>query len=318
MSDFHPELRKTARFLPKFTVTPRIRRFTNWLTRFRGVPKPPVVKGLIIKDVYITALDGTSSVRVRLYRPENTAVAVPALLWLHSGGFMTGSSETGEKFNIERAQELGIVVAAVDYRLAPDHPLPTPLDDCYAALLWLYEGAETLGVLPDKIVVGGDSAGGGLAAALAQLAHDREQVPLAFQLLIYPMLDDRTAVRTDIDTSKAVIWTAGSNAYGWSCYLGAKPGGAEVSEYAAPARRRDLSGLPPAWIGVGAFDVLHDEDVLYAERLRQAGVPCELQVVEGAYHGFDVISPKANVVQKFRESQNATIRQALFLDGANQ
>jgi acetyl esterase/lipase len=312
MSDFHPDLRKTARFLPKFTVNSTLRRIANWVTRFRGVPKPPIVKGLSIKDVHITALDGTSSLRIRLYRPENAPSAVPALLWLHSGGFMTGSSETGEAFNIERAQELGIVVAAVDYRLAPEHPFPTPLDDCYAALLWLHSGAEVLGISPDKIAVGGDSAGGGLAAALAQLAHDREQVPVAFQVLIYPMLDDRTALRTDIDTSKAVIWTAGSNAYGWSCYLGSKPGGAEVFKYAAPARREDLSGLPPAWIGVGSFDVLRDEGVLYANRLRKAGVSCDLQVVEGAYHGFDVISPKANVVRKFRESQEASLRRALF------
>ena len=162
------------------------------------------------------------------------------------------------------------------------------------------------------IAVGGDSAGGGLAAALAIMAHDRRQVPVRFQLLIYPMLDDRTALRTDIDTSKAVIWTAGSNAYGWSCYLNSRPVGAAVSGYAAPARRQDLSGLPPAWVGVGSFDVLHDEAVQYATRLRAAGVPCDLQVVEGAYHGFDVISPKANVVRNFRRSQERALRRALF------
>ena len=157
-----------------------------------------------------------------------------------------------------------------------------------------------------------DSAGGGLAAALAQLAHDREQIPVAFQLLIYPMLDDRTSVRTDIDTSKAVIWTLGSTAYGWNCYLGKKPGGLEVSEYAAPARRQDLAGLPQAWIGVGSFDVLRDESVQYADSLGRAGVPCVLEVVEGAYHGFDVISPKANVVRAFNESQQTAMRRALF------
>lgn len=237
---------------------------------------------------------------------------MPALLWLHSGGFMTGSSETGERFNIERAQELGIVVAAVDYRLAPEHPFPAPLDDCYTALLWLHVHANGLGILPNKIAVGGDSAGGGLAAALALMAHDHKEVAVAFQLLIYPMLDDRTALRTDIDASKALVWTAGSNAYGWSCYLGTKMGAVNVSHYGAPARRQDLSGLAPAWIGVGSFDVLRDESVLYASRLRDAGVPCELQVVEGAYHGFDVISPKANVVRHFSQSQLTSLRQVLF------
>jgi acetyl esterase/lipase len=193
----------------------------------------------------------------------------------------------------------------------PEHPFPTPLDDCFAALVWLHAEADKLGVLPDKIAIGGDSAGGGLAAALTLMAHDRK-VPVAFQLLIYPMLDDRTAKRTDIDASKAVIWTAGSNAYGWTCYLGTEPGGAGVADYASPARRLDLSGLPPAWIGVGSFDVLNDESVLYAKRLREAGVPCELQVVEGAYHGFDVISPKAKVVRQFRESHLTALRPALF------
>ena len=155
MNDFHPDLRKVARFLPKFTVNPLLRRITNFLTRFRGVPKPPVVKGVVIRDVYITGLDGSSSLRVRLYSPETTSAAVPALLWMHSGGFMTGSSETGEQFNVERAQALGIVVASVDYRLAPDFPFPTPLDDCYAALTWLHTEAAALGILPDKIAVGG-------------------------------------------------------------------------------------------------------------------------------------------------------------------
>jgi len=126
------------------------------------------------------------------------------------------------------------------------------------------------------------------------------------------MLDDRTTTRTDIDTSKSIVWSAGSNAYGWSCYLGTKAAGADVADYAAPARRKDLSGLAPAWIGVGSFDVLRDESILYAKSLREAGVPCEFQLVEGAFHGFDALKPKANVVRRFRESQFTSLRRALF------
>jgi acetyl esterase/lipase len=163
-----------------------------------------------------------------------------------------------------------------------------------------------------RIAVGGASAGGGLAAALAQLAHDQREVGPVFQLLLYPMLDDRTALRPDLDDGSNVTWNQESNRYGWESYLGRKCGEQDLPEYAVPARRRDLSGLPPAWIGVGTVDLFHDEAVAYAQRLRECGVKCELQIVPGAFHGFDVFDPQPQVVQDFRRSQISALRRIFF------
>jgi acetyl esterase/lipase len=151
-----------------------------------------------------------------------------------------------------------------------------------------------------------------LAAALIQLAHARAGVKPIFQMLIYPMLDDRTSLRAGIGDSKRYIWTNDSNRFGWKAYLGKKYGAGEtVPEYAAPSRRDDLSGLPPAWIGVGTIDLFHDEDVAYAQRLRDCGVECEMEIVPGAFHGFDAIAPKSQVAQDFRSSQIAALKKYL-------
>jgi len=207
------------------------------------------------------------------------------------------------------AEELGIGVAAVEYRLAPEHPYPVPLHDCYDALAWLVGQRY---VDPTRVAVGGASAGAGLAAALALLAHERGDMPLAFQLLSYPMLDDRTANRTDIDESRLRLWNNKVNRFGWQSYTGHPPGSVDVAGLAAPARYGDLSGLPTAWIGVGTLDLFHEEDLAYASRLGQAGVKCELDVVTGAFHGFDSIRPKAGVSREFRTAQVRALRSALF------
>jgi acetyl esterase/lipase len=201
------------------------------------------------------------------------------------------------------ARELGITVAAVDYRLAPAHPYPAPLEDCYAALLSL-AGMPT--VDESRIAIAGASAGGGLAAALALLARDRREIALAAQLLLYPMLDDRTADRPDPDARHRRLWNNTSNRLGWNAYLGdADP------DVAVPARRRDFSGLPMTWIGVGTLDILYDEAVTYAHRLRAADVPCKLEAVPGAFHGFDAVAPKTGVAARFFGSQCDLLRAAL-------
>jgi acetyl esterase/lipase len=200
---------------------------------------------------------------------------------------------------------VGITVAAVDYRLAPEHPYPAGLEDCYSALTWL---AGLPAVDPARLAIGGASAGGGLAAALALLAHDRGEVTPTLQLLAYPMLDDRSGAAPK--TLNYRMWGPKSNRFGWAAYLGnADP------QIAVPARRDDLSGLPPAWIGVGTQDLFHDEDLAYAERLTAAGVPCHLEVVPGAFHGFDQVVPKAAVSQSFFASQCASLRAALAPTG---
>jgi acetyl esterase/lipase len=187
------------------------------------------------------------------------------------------------------ARRLGIMVLSVDYRFAPEHQYPTPLEDCYAALGWLHSQP---GVDHDRIAVGGASAGGGLAAAVAQLALDRGRFPVAFQLLTYPMLDDRSAVRTARPSDRDHrLWNRASNRVGWSAYLGTAPGSPGLTSPAVPSRREDLAGLAPTWIGVGSADLFHDEGVAYAARLEAARVRCQLCVVPGAFHGLTSSPP---------------------------
>lgn len=229
------------------------------------------------------------------------------MVWVHGGGYVMGTAAQDDRLCRHFAKHVGMVVCAVEYRLAPEHKFPIALDDCYAALAWLVSQPD---IDADRIAVGGGSAGGGLAAALALLARDRGEHELAFQLLVYPMLDDRTATRTDVDERGFRLWNNKSNRFGWQAYTGRPPGAADVPAYAVPARA-ELEGLPPAWIGVGTLDLFHDEDVGYAARLRDAGVPCELQVVEGAFHGFDSVRPKAAVAQAFRAAQTKALAAAL-------
>ncbi|MCB1017775.1 MAG: alpha/beta hydrolase, partial [Acidimicrobiales bacterium] len=265
-SSLHPDLLPAARLVPRASFTPRRLRALRRLTRLRRAPHLPRVDGVIASDHAAPAPEGGRPVPVRLYRPADADAdgPVPALLWLHGGGYLVGDAYQDEKANLALVRELGIAVASVDYRLAPEDPFPAATDDAESALRWLHASATDLGLRPDRLAVGGNSAGGGLAAAVVQIAHDRGQVPVAFQFLVYPMLDDRTVLRPDLDDGTCRLWTTASNRFGWESYLGAAPGGVGVDPYAAPARRDDLAGLPPAWIGVGTCDLFHDEDVAYA------------------------------------------------------
>ncbi len=292
-SDIHPDLRRIARFIPKQVVTPVTLPVIRLVTRrmWRRVPED------------VESLTLPSGVGVRLYRPTGVTGKGPALLWIHGGGYVIGHPGQDDDLCRRFARSLGATVASVDYRLAPEHSYPVPLEDCYAALTWL---AKLPSVDPDRVAIGGASAGGGLAAGLALLARDRGEVALAAQLLVYPMLDDRTVGRGAPDNPGLRLWNRSSNKFGWSAYLGdADP------DVAVPARRTDLSGLPPAWMGVGTLDLFHDEDLAYAERLEAAGVPCEVEIVKGAFHGFDGIVPKAQVSQSFFDSQCTMLRRFL-------
>jgi acetyl esterase/lipase len=302
VSAFHPDL-ALGRFIPKLSTGPRLTR----RAQAARVRKPPTPDDMLIEDV--TAPGGVS---VRVYRPKALDGTAPALFWMHGGGFIGGTPEQDERTSILFAKELGITVVNTRYRLAPNHPAPAAVEDAYAGLLWVYANAKARGVDPERIAIGGDSAGGGLAAALALYAHDRGEVTPVFQLLVYPMLDDRTVVRTDLDSRNARVWMPGSNRYAWGAYLGVPPGSPDVSPYAAPARRVDLGGLPPAWIGVGSLDLFHDEDLAYAARLNAAGVPCETLVVPGAFHGFDLLFYKKDVSKAFWREQARALKAALF------
>jgi acetyl esterase/lipase len=271
----------------------------------RGRKPRPVDPGpdVTVRELLVPGLDGAPEVALRIFQPAGISAAAPALLWFHGGGMIVGSPEQDDRTNVEFVGELGVTVAAVRYRLAPDNPAPAAVNDAYAGLRGLVANAAELHIDTTRIAVGGASAGAGVAAGLVLLAHDRGEFAIAFQLLIYPMLDDRTTLRTDIGQRDVRVWTPKSNRYGWGAYLGDAVGRPDVSPYAAPARRDDLSGLPPTWIGVGTLDLFHDEDVEYARRLTAAGVPCELHVVPGAFHGFDATFASAPVTAAFWREQ---------------
>jgi acetyl esterase/lipase len=222
-----------------------------------------------------------------------------ALLYIHGGGMVVGSPQSEIRGAAKLARELGAVVVSPDYRLAPEHPHPAALDDCMSTLYWMRDNADELGIDPDRIAVTGSSAGGGLTAAVAQRAHD-EGIRLRAQAMAYPMLDDRTVLRDDHGGRGRFLWTPASNRFGWTSYLGRPPRMSDAPEYAAPGRRVALSGLAPAWIGVGELDLFYDESVDYADRLRAAGVECELVTVPGMYHGADGLAAKVPAMQAFR------------------
>jgi acetyl esterase/lipase len=257
-----------------------------------------------LRDVEVIPVSATASVRV--HRPSGLSETPPALLWIHGGGYVTGSAAMNDRAVRRMATHLGALAASVEYRLAPEHPYPAALDDCYSALQWL---AARDDIDRRRILVAGKSAGGGLAAALALRCVDAGLVDLAGQILTYPMLDDRTVQQSTATAARG--WTPQDNSFGWRAYLGCEPGTSDVSAYSAPARRDDVSGLPPTWIGVGSADLFHDECVDYADRLRAAGVPTKLEIVPGGFHGFDVVGAQTFVVRRFVADQLAAMRQLL-------
>jgi len=310
ISMVHPELQKIAKRLPHFNLSRRNLWFLRFLDKVLWRRKTP--DDVSIQSLYVPRQDDPSQIRLRVYRPKAMSALAPALLWLHGGGFVVGKPEQGDPYCIQYVRELGIVIFAVDYRYAPEYPFPSALNDSYTALEWVKSNAAQLGVDANRIAIGGESAGGGLAAALAQLACDRKEIKPIFQLLVYPMLDDRTSIRTDLIDHGTLTWTQESNRFGWESYLGKACGAEDVPPYSVPARLVDLSALPPAWIGVGTLDLFHAEDIAYAQRLKDCGVACELQIVRGAFHGFDMTAPHSKVVQDFRKSQVAALRKYLL------
>ncbi len=259
-------------------------------------------------------LDGGPEVRVVLYKPDGLATRdAPAVLQIHGGGFVFGTAELGDPRNRAMALAVGCAVASVEYRLAPETPYPGGLDDCYAALVWLHANAGALGLDPKRIAIRGESAGGCLAAALAIRARDLCGPRICFQLLVYPMLDDRTVDAPESPHTGQFIWDRPSNRYAWTVWLGMPAGAADVPPLAAPARVADLSGLPPTCMTTAALDLFVDEDMEYAARLMRSGVPTETYVVPGAFHGFDAMAPQASVSRRFTACGDDALRRAFSL-----
>jgi acetyl esterase/lipase len=226
------------------------------------------------------------SVRLRIYTPRG-ARSGAGLLWIHGGGLLFGDAKQDEVLCLSTAERLGVIIVSANYRFAPEHPFPAAHDDVRRAWQWFLDNAAELGVDPGRIAIGGESAGGGLAAALVQRIHDDGGVQPCGQWLFAPMLDDRTAARAELDEVDHPIWNNAANREGWSGYLGTEVGTASAPPYAAPGRRDDLAGLPPAFLTWGDIELFADEDRAYADALERAGVPVHIDVVAGAAHGFE-------------------------------
>ena len=286
MLEIDPEIVGVLQFVPLPTIDAE----TLASIRVLELAPPPELSAAVQRTGHTVA--GDPDIVVRVHRPIGATGALPCFYSIHGGGYVIGSYVMDDARLDSWCQEFQCVGVSVEYRLAPETPYPGPLEDCYRGLKWVHDNHEMLGVDPGRIGIGGTSAGGGLAASLALLARDRAEVPVHFQLLDCPMLDDRQITPSSQGEGLA-IWPRESNTFGWQSYLGDLYGTDNVPIYAAPARATDLSGLPPAFVCVGNVDGFRDEDIDYAMRLNQAGVPTELHVHPGAPHGVELFADTA-------------------------
>ncbi|MDN4618413.1 alpha/beta hydrolase [Paenibacillus sp. PsM32] len=266
---------------------------------------------LVAKSFHsIPGLQGAPAIPIVIYEPVSKHKMMSGVLWIHGGGYIIGGAEINDALCRRFVLETDSLVVSVDYRLAPEHPYPAPLEDCYSALKWFSENATTLGVDSNRIAVAGQSAGGGLTAALSLLARDRKGPKIAFQMPLYPMIDDRNITPSSYEITDARVWNRESNIFGWQMYLG-KDGNNDISQYAAPARATDLSGLPPTYTCVGELDLFRDETIDYVTRLLRAGVPTEFHIYPGSYHGFEAFMSQAPIGQRAESQYVEALKYAL-------
>jgi acetyl esterase/lipase len=256
-----------------------------------------------VEERSVPGLDGDPDISLLICTPTTSTGTLGCVYHTHGGGMIVGDNRGGVLEMLDWAEQFNLVVVSVEYRLAPETPHPGPVNDCYAGLVWTAENAAELGFDPDRLIVAGASAGGGLAAAIALMARDKGGPALFGQMLIYPMLDDRNDTPSSHQMVGKGVWDQVSNQTGWSALLGDAVGGPDVSPYAAPARAESLAGLPPAYIDVATAETFRDEDVAYASRIWQAGGSAELHVWPGGFHGFDVMVPTAVVSQDARAAR---------------
>ncbi|MFC8709278.1 alpha/beta hydrolase [Streptomyces sp. NPDC057197] len=284
------------------------------------VPAPPVAevlagRGIDAEERTVPGPAGAPDLDITVLRPRRVTGPVPGLYNIHGGGMVSGHRDQDTVRLAALVEELGVVAVNVEYRLAPEHPDPAPVEDCYAGLRWLAEHTAELGVDPHRLVVMGGSAGGGLSAGVALLARDRGGPRLAGQLLLCPMLDDRNTTVSSHQYDGLGTWQREMNLLGWRALLGEKAGDgtADVSVYAAPARAADLSGLPPAFVEAGSAELFRDEDVAYATRIWATGGQAELHIWQGAFHGFDVFAPGHEVTRAALAARRSWLRRVLDL-----
>jgi acetyl esterase/lipase len=301
-----PELRSALKQFPPFDLSEEM------VVKFRQLPGMPPLPAPAPQPVerHIPGPPGAPEVRLWVVDPAPSEKGKPVLLHMHGGGFMMTGPGWMPMLQ-EIATDCHCVVVSVDYRLAPETRYPGSLEDNYAALKWVHAHAAELGIDRSKIAVGGESAGGSHAASLAIHARDRNEVPIVFQLLIYPALDDRTGSTHPVPPAIGhFMWTESANRFAWNSLLGVPAGSSKVPVAAVPARVASVAGLPPAWIGVGSIDLFVEEDMEYAHRLIHAGIATELLVMPGAFHGFDLLVPDASASKQFSASWKSALRKA--------
>ncbi len=265
---------------------------------------------IAVEEFAITHSEDSTTLNLKSFRPLTGSTEKPALLWIHGGGYVMGSAGDTDQTLAHIALETDCTVFSVDYRLAPEHAYPAALDDCFDCLLWLQKHANQLKIDPERIAIGGASAGAGLTAALALRARDEGTQQVLFQLLIYPMLDHRHRTPSSRAIQDPNLWNEQTNRLAWALYLGALTDHDEIPLYASASLAADLTNLPPAFVCVGDLDIFLDEDIDYAQRLLQAGVPTELHVYPGAIHGFDMLAPDAAISQRLRTDVNNALQKA--------
>jgi acetyl esterase/lipase len=286
-----PELEEAVRTTPPLDLSgdlPSLRAAQEAAMAPLLAAAPPVPE-VESEDHLAPGLAGGPDVPVRVYRRRDGQAPTAGLVWIHGGGMVFGSVAGDDPMCRAMARSTGCAIASVEYRLAPEHQYPAHVDDCYAALAWFASEAERFGVDPARVAIGGASAGGGIAAGTALLARDRGKVALCWQMLVFPMIDDLGATVSGTEIEAPQVWNREANRHGWAAYLGERAGGDDVPLYAAPARAtvEQLRGLPPAYLDVGELDPFRDEDLAYAAKLLQAGVPTELHVTPGVFHASE-------------------------------
>ncbi len=306
-----PELVEAVDLFPAELITaigddpPAARAMLEGLMEAMVDALPPT--DVTIEERAIPGPDG--DIPIAIYQPPNPAPR-PGLLMIHGGGYIVGTAR--EDINgIGYAEHVGCTVVSVEYRMAPEYTYKEAIADCFAGLNWIFDNADQLGVDASRIAIGGGSAGGGLTAALALYNRDNKGPDVAFQLLVYPMLDDTHETPSGYEVTHPNVWNRDVSLKAWKMYLGDEQGAEDVSPYAAAARATDLSGLPPAFVTVGTEDLFRDEDIDYAQRLMPAGVPTELLVIPGMYHGGESMAPTAGVSQRMRMGYLDALKRAI-------
>jgi len=297
---------------PTIETLPALRTAVSQSAMLGAVPTDLTAGGRVhVEERQIPGPDGAPEITALILRPAGERGPVAGLFNIHGGGMVSGDRRTGIELVLPYVAAGSAVAVSIEYRLAPEHPDPAPVEDCYAGLAWTGKHAVELGIDPDTLIVIGGSAGGGLAAGTALLARDRGFPALSHQVLLCPMLDDRFVTHSSRMLDGEGVWDRNANLFGWTSLLGQRRGGPDVSQYAAPARAQDLTGLPRTYIDTGSVEVFRDEAVGYAIRLSQAGVSVDLHMWGGAFHGSDGSATHAAVSQASISTRDEFIRRAL-------